>query len=413
MSEPTLVLGSRYAEAVAYASQVHAHHTRKGTAIAYMCHVLGVSSLVIEAGGDEDMAIAALLHDAAEDGGGTERLADIATHFGSRVAYLVGACSDSLTAEGAEKSPWRERKKAHLERLLVADDAAAFVVAADKLHNARALCTDIQLDGVDTLTRFNAGAMQIAWYYDEALKVLVRKNVPDVLLQPLMDLMATMRPTLRAIGQESRELRRTPNPRRPLERDLWILGNPVLFPEPLARHLLGRDAPCAFTLLPDPGADATLQYAVATSEQVLRSLPMARIEVLTAGPRWEIRVFRGAQSDLVVAFRSDGRWVEYDGLTCNWAGVKEGGPATIGWVIADKYARAKGEKALARPRRTAPPTSSETEPEEAPPPRVSMSEWTLCDKYGHEWTVIDATLGIEECGYCGSETRQSTPSGPT
>lgn len=401
MAEPTLVLGRRYADAVEYAAQVHARHTRKGTQTAYMCHALAVSALVIEAGGDEDMAIAALLHDAAEDGGGKERLADIAKTFGPRVAYLVGACSDSLAAEGALKAPWRERKKAHLEHLLASDDAAAVIVAADKLHNARALWTDIQLDGMDTLARFNAQPAQVFWYYEESLKVLSRKNVSDVLLLPLTELVEILRPFLRAQGDEARRQRRAPNRTRPLPRDGWIVEDRGLLDEPIARHVLGRDVARAVDLVPGEPGEASLQYAVETAQQVLRSLPWARAEVLVSRPRWEIRVFQGARSDLVVAFRSDGTWVEFDGRPGAWSGVKEGGPDILGWSLADRYVRVQGGTALARPPRPTRGNPRPVEPGETPPAFLSMSEWTQCDKYGHEWTTLALESGIEVCGHCG------------
>src|SRR5438876_1568121 len=107
-------LGNRFEEAVLYATHVHGGHTRKGTTIPYIAHLLAVTALVLEDDGDEDDAIAALLHDAAEDQGGRERLEDIGSRFGQRVAGIVEACSDTLETP---KPPWRERKQSYLQHL--------------------------------------------------------------------------------------------------------------------------------------------------------------------------------------------------------------------------------------------------------------------------------------------------------
>lgn len=107
----------RFDEALVYAAKVHREQARKETTIPYVGHLLGVASLVIEDGGDEDEAIAALLHDAVEDQGGAPRLADIRARFRGRVAGIVHGCGDSETADPAEKLAWDVRKKAHLEHL--------------------------------------------------------------------------------------------------------------------------------------------------------------------------------------------------------------------------------------------------------------------------------------------------------
>ncbi len=180
-----VVLGPRYSTAVEYASRMHADQVRKGTSIPYICHPLAVSVLVLEAGGDEDVAIAALLHDVAEDCGGEVRLTEIADMFGPRVEHIVRACSDSLVVDPSAKAPWQERKEQHLAELVDADDDVILVSAADKLHNARTLSTDLALHGVSAMDRFNAPPDDIAWYYESMLEVLTRRRAPDVLLKPL------------------------------------------------------------------------------------------------------------------------------------------------------------------------------------------------------------------------------------
>jgi (p)ppGpp synthase/HD superfamily hydrolase len=194
--EPLVVLSDRYADAVRYASKVHARQDRKGSGIPYAAHLLGVSSLVLEAGGDEDLAIAAVLHDAAEDHGGEARLSDIEERFGSRVAAVVRDCSDSLTPEGAPKSDWETRKREHLRRLQDVPDEVLVVWMADKVHNGRAIVTDLQADGTTAMSRFNAAPDRVLWYYGENLDLAQRRQVPDALLMPLITVVAQLRQLL-------------------------------------------------------------------------------------------------------------------------------------------------------------------------------------------------------------------------
>lgn len=189
-------LGPRYAEAVEYASRMHADQVRKGTSIPYICHPLAVSALVLEAGGDEDVAIAALLHDVAEDCGGEPVLEEIERLFGPRVEHIVRACSDSLVVDPSTKAPWRERKEQHLAELVDADDDVILVSAADKLHNARTLTTDLSLHGITAMDRFNAPPDDIAWYYVSMLGVLTERGAPQVLLAPLRDVVGMLASSL-------------------------------------------------------------------------------------------------------------------------------------------------------------------------------------------------------------------------
>ena len=186
-TEPNVRLSLRYFEAVAYASGLHAGQTRKGTTIPYVAHLLGVSSLVVEALGDEDQAIAALLHDAAEDCGGEPRLLEIEEMFGPRVASIVRGCSDSLVEDPTVKAPWRERKEEYIAHLQGVSQDVILVSCADKLHNARSLWTDIQRDGVETMTRFNAPGAEIAWYYSSLLDAFASREAPSDLLIPLQE----------------------------------------------------------------------------------------------------------------------------------------------------------------------------------------------------------------------------------
>jgi (p)ppGpp synthase/HD superfamily hydrolase len=167
-------LNERFVDAVRYAARVHSDQRRKGTEIPYLGHLLAVASLVIDAGGTEDEAVAALLHDAAEDQGGQRRLEEIRTHFGSRVADIVGSCSDSLEEDPREKAPWRERKQRYIAQLAADDDISVYLVsAADKLHNARSMLDDYRVVGERLWSRFSrdGGRDRIIWNYRQLIEV--------------------------------------------------------------------------------------------------------------------------------------------------------------------------------------------------------------------------------------------------
>ncbi|MBS7790090.1 HD domain-containing protein [Roseococcus sp. SDR] len=149
------------AEAAALAFRLHADQRRKGTSIPYLAHLMAVSALVLEHGGDQDQAVAALLHDAIEDCG-AEHEATIAERFGPRVAGIVRACTD---AEVIPKPPWRARKEAYLAHLDHTGADALLVSACDKLHNARAIVEDLREHGPAMMSRFNAGRDGTLWYY--------------------------------------------------------------------------------------------------------------------------------------------------------------------------------------------------------------------------------------------------------
>ena len=154
-----MTLGLRFDAALAYASEAHRKQSRKSSDIPYVGHLLGVSSIVIDYEGDEEEAIAALLHDAPEDQGGQARLDDIRDRFGSRVASIVEACSDSLAKDPNEKAEWPVRKRAYLQHLAANADASVFLVsAADKLHNLRAMLSDYAVVAEDLWKRFNPAA---------------------------------------------------------------------------------------------------------------------------------------------------------------------------------------------------------------------------------------------------------------
>lgn len=155
-------LGVRLQRAFRYAAEKHAGQTRKQTAVPYLSHLMAVASLVLEAGGDEDMAIAALLHDVVEDCGGMPRLREVHKLFGRRVALIVEGCTDSF---GEPKAEWVERKKNYLREVKHADAETRLVSASDKLHNVRTILADYRQDGEAIWARFSGKREGTLWYY--------------------------------------------------------------------------------------------------------------------------------------------------------------------------------------------------------------------------------------------------------
>jgi len=161
-----MLLTDRYDRALVYSRHVHAEQVRKGTKIPYLAHLMSVSALVLEDGGDEDEAIAGLLHDAVEDQGGRGRLAEIRREFGARVADIVDRCTDT---DVDPKPPWRPRKESYIRHLREASRSVIRVSLADKLHNARATILDYRSIGDRMFERFHAGKADQLWYYTAVL----------------------------------------------------------------------------------------------------------------------------------------------------------------------------------------------------------------------------------------------------
>jgi len=155
-------LGPRFLRAFEFAADKHKNQTRKASTIPYIAHLMGVASLVLEAGGDEDLAIAALLHDVVEDCGGAPMLKEVRRKFGARVAKVVDGCTD---ADTYPKPPWRERKEKYIEHLKKADAGTRLVSAADKLNNVRSIVSDYRAIGESVWSRFNGGREGTLWYY--------------------------------------------------------------------------------------------------------------------------------------------------------------------------------------------------------------------------------------------------------
>jgi (p)ppGpp synthase/HD superfamily hydrolase len=164
------ILTERFDQALAYALHVHRCDLRKSTAVPYAGHLLGVCSIVLENGGNEDEAIAALLHDAAEDHGGHEQLEAIAARFGPEVTQIVAECSDALVEEGADKGEWLARKQWYIARLRsigAVRPGTMLVSAADKLYNLRSIHADLRRPEVGdaVFKRFSGSKWGTLWYY--------------------------------------------------------------------------------------------------------------------------------------------------------------------------------------------------------------------------------------------------------
>jgi GTP pyrophosphokinase len=166
-------LTERFNEALQYAVRLHAGQVRKVSGEPYAAHLLGVASIALDYGADEDEAIAALLHDAVEDQGGAAVGEEIQRRFGSAVAAIVRGCTDSDTMP---KPPWQERKDAFLAGLAHASPSVRLIVAADKLHNVRSLMRDYRRFGEAIWRHFKGGREKTLWYYRAVAEVLKRSG---------------------------------------------------------------------------------------------------------------------------------------------------------------------------------------------------------------------------------------------
>ena len=178
-----MILSQRFEDALVYAARLHAKQIRKGTTIPYVSHLLSVASIVLEHGGNEVETIAALLHDAIEDQGGTETREEIRRRFGDAVVSIVDGCTD---AEVIPKPPWKERKEQYIARLSHASPSILLVSAADKLHNARAILGDYRALGENLWDRFNGGKEGTLWYY-KSLVDAFKQAAAGTALAPLIE----------------------------------------------------------------------------------------------------------------------------------------------------------------------------------------------------------------------------------
>jgi (p)ppGpp synthase/HD superfamily hydrolase len=171
------MLTQRFAQGLELAVRAHDGQVRKGTRIPYIAHPMGVASIALEYGADEDQAIAALLHDAVEDGGAHFEQ-EIRERFGARVADMVMGCTDGVPDAAGQKPPWKQRKERYLAHLEQADAQTLLVSGSDKLHNARAILADLHTVGEAVFDRFTASKEQTLWYYTSLAAIFSRRGVP-------------------------------------------------------------------------------------------------------------------------------------------------------------------------------------------------------------------------------------------
>ncbi len=157
-----MTLSARFQQGLAYAAELHQQQVRKGGGVPYVAHLLSVAGIVLEYGGDEEEAIAALLHDAVEDQGGAPIRDEIRARFGDRVTAIVDGCTD---ADTQPKPPWRQRKEAFVGSIPTASPSVRLVSAADKLHNARSILADYREIGEPLWDRFTGRKQGTLWYY--------------------------------------------------------------------------------------------------------------------------------------------------------------------------------------------------------------------------------------------------------
>ena len=189
----------RISQALALSIQAHDGQTRKGTTIPYISHPMAVASIALEYGADEDQTIAALLHDAVEDGGPhyADRIKEL---FGERVVNIVLGCTDGVPDTTGKKEAWRPRKERYIAHLKEATDDVLLVSGADKLHNARAIASDLQSVGLAVFERFTATMSQTLWYYETLADVFIDRDTP--IAQALKDTVQHMKQLVRQLEME-------------------------------------------------------------------------------------------------------------------------------------------------------------------------------------------------------------------
>ncbi len=173
LNTETPILTTRFEQALVLATKIHRTQIRKGSGVPYVSHLLSVAALVLEDGGDEDEAIAALLHDAVEDGGGAATREIILQLFGERVTSIIDGCTE---CDIQPKPPWRDRKLLYLDKIRHASPSVLRVSMADKLHNIRSILADWEREGDGVWQKFKGGKEGTLWFYSCLLKVYRQRS---------------------------------------------------------------------------------------------------------------------------------------------------------------------------------------------------------------------------------------------
>jgi len=171
------MLSARFTQALTYAHELHGKQVRKGSGVPYIAHLLGVASIALEHGANEDEAIAALLHDAIEDQGGTATRAEINRRFGDNVTAIVDGCTD---ADTIPKPPWKQRKETYIAHIATASPSVLLVSTSDKLYNAQSILKDYRVVGESLWERFQGGRQGTLWYYRALVDAFKQKEVTSL-----------------------------------------------------------------------------------------------------------------------------------------------------------------------------------------------------------------------------------------
>ena len=188
------MMSERFAEAVAMANELHSGQFRKGTKIPYISHPLIVAGTVLQNGGDEDEAIAAVLHDTVEDCGGKPVMEKIRQRFGEKIAGLVSGCTET---DVQPKPPWRERKERYIQNIKSASPSVRLISCADKLHNAASILSEYKKVGAKVWDRFKGDKSETLWFYSAMVSAL-RAAGED---RPILDELEATVKALRSLGE--------------------------------------------------------------------------------------------------------------------------------------------------------------------------------------------------------------------
>lgn len=192
----TTEITERFRCALDYAAQKHAQQTRKASDIPYLSHLMSVCSIVMDNCSDENVWIAALLHDAVEDQGGEMTALEIERLFGTRVAELVRGCSEMIAEDESARPTWLERKMGYLKAMADKDADVLLISIADKLHNARSVLSEWLRCGDDVYCRFSKGKVGTHWYYQEMIRAYRETGrAPEHLLRELEETVEKFAPT--------------------------------------------------------------------------------------------------------------------------------------------------------------------------------------------------------------------------
>ena len=194
MSNKADQLTERLYQALQFTFKLHGRDARKASSVPYMAHLLAVCAMTQQDGGDEDEAIAALLHDALEDKPDETSREEIGQLFGEKVLKIVELSTDTpVEYRGGVKPRWRERKEYYLAHIRTSNPELLRVTLADKVDNARAIYNDYQRLGEDLWKRFNAGREDQIWYYESAVDAFKTAGVHGLLLEELERLVSQIR----------------------------------------------------------------------------------------------------------------------------------------------------------------------------------------------------------------------------